>query len=47
MKPFAEKKLNVAEMMLALLDRVGNTVGKGENSGDQHFLLSLQCFIYL
>ena len=34
-------------MMIALLDRVENTVGKGEygeNAGYQHFLLFLQCF---
>ena len=26
---------NVARMMISLLDRVGNTVGKGENAGYQ------------
>ena len=30
--------------MISLLDKVENTVGKGENAGYQHFLLFLQCF---
>ena len=30
--------------MISLLDRVEDTVGKGENAGYQHFLLFLQCF---
>ena len=31
-------------MTIPLLDRVGNTKGKGENAGYQHFLLFPQCF---
>ena len=31
-------------MTISLLDRVENIVGKGENAGNQHFLLFLQCF---
>ena len=31
-------------MMISLYDRVENIVGKGENSGYQHFLLFPQCF---
>ena len=31
-------------MMISLFDRVENTVGKGENTGYQHFLLFLKCF---
>ena len=34
-------------MTIPLFDRVentGNTVGKGENAGHQHFLLFPQCF---
>ena len=31
-------------MKISLYDRVENTVGKGENSGFQHFLLFSQCF---
>ena len=30
-------------MMISLLDRVENTVGKGENAGYQHFLFFPQC----
>ena len=31
-KAFAEKKLNVARMMISVLDKVENIVGEGENS---------------
>ena len=31
-------------MMLSVFDWVGNTVGKGENAGYQHFLLFPHCF---
>ena len=31
-------------MKNSLFDRVENTVGKGENAGNQHFLLFPQCF---
>ena len=31
-------------MIVSLLDRVENTVEKGENAGYQHFLLFPQCF---
>ena len=31
-------------MRIFLLGRDENIVGKGENAGYQHFLLSLQCF---
>ena len=41
---FVEYKLNLARMMISILDRVENTVGKGENAGNQHFLPFLQCF---
>ena len=44
LKAFADDKLNVVGMMIPLLDRVENTVGKGGNAGYQHFLLFLQCF---
>ena len=44
LKAFADDKLNVAEMIISLYDRVENIVGKGENAGYQHFLLFLQCF---
>ena len=39
LKAFADDKLIVAVMMISLCDRVINTVGKGENAGDEHYLL--------
>ena len=39
LKAFADDKLNFAKMATSLYDGVGNTVGKGENAGYQHFLL--------
>ena len=44
LKAFAEDKINVAQMMISISDRVGNIVGKEENAGYQHFLLFRQCF---
>ena len=41
---FQEGKLNVAKIMISVIDSVENIVGKGENAGYQHFLLFLQCF---
>ena len=35
---------HVVKMTISLLDRLGDTVGKGENAGYQHFLLYPQCF---
>ena len=40
---FADDKFNVAKMTISLFDRVGNTVGKGENAGHQHFVFP-HCF---
>ena len=31
-------------MTVSLFDRDENTAGKGENAGNQHFLLFPQCF---
>ena len=44
LKAFADDNLNIAKMMISLLDRVENTMDKGENAGYQHFLLFPQCF---
>ena len=44
LKVFADDKIDVVRMMISLLDRVENTMGKGENAGYQHFLLFPQCF---
>ena len=41
---FADKILDVVQMMFCVTDWVENIVGKGENAGNQHFLLFLQCF---
>ena len=35
----ADDKLNVAQIIISVFDRVENIVGKGENAGNQHFLL--------
>ena len=43
-KAFADDKLNTVVMMISLFDGAENTVGKGENAGNQHFLLLPQCF---
>ena len=43
-KEFADDIVKVAGLMISLLDRAENTVGKEENAGYQHFLLFLQCF---
>ena len=41
---FEDNKFNVAKMIFSLCDKLGNTVGKGENAGYLHFLLFLQCY---
>ena len=43
-KAFANDKLNVAKIMISVLDRAENIVGKGDNAGYQHFLCFQQCF---
>ena len=44
LKPFTDDKMNVAQKMISVFDRVENIVGKGENAGYQHVLLLPQCF---
>ena len=44
LKAFADNKSNIVRMIISSIDRVENTVGKGENAGYQYFLLFLQCF---
>ena len=41
---FADNKINVAQMLGSVFDRIENIVGKGENAGYQNFLLYPQCF---
>ena len=43
-KAFAEDKLKVIQMAKFVLDKIEKNVGKEENAGYQHFLLSPQCF---
>ena len=45
LKAFADDKMNVAQVMIPIFDRVENIVRKGENAGYQHFLLFPQCFL--
>ena len=44
LKAFTDDKSKVAKMTIFLFVRVEKTVGKGENIGNQHFLLFPQCF---
>ena len=44
LKAFTDNKLNEAEKLKFVLGRVETIVGKGENAGNQHFLLFPQCF---
>ena len=44
LKVFADDTINVTKQLKFVLGRAGNTVGKGENAGYQHFLLFSQCF---
>ena len=44
LKAFADDKFHVDKLVSSDLDRVENTVGKGENAGCQHFLLFQRCF---
>ena len=39
-----QSKLDVAETIELVLDRIENCVGKGENAGNRYFLLSPQGF---
>ena len=39
MKDFADDNISVSQKLNFVLERVENIVGKGENAGNQHFLL--------
>ena len=43
-KAFADDKINVTSKLKFVLGMEENIVGKGENAGNQHFLLFPQCF---
>ena len=44
LKAFADDKINVNQKLKSDTGRVENIVKKGENAGNQHFLLFPQCF---
>ena len=44
LKAFADDKINLNKKSEFVFGRVENIVGKGENAGNQHFLLFQQCF---
>ena len=44
LKRFADDNSNVVLIMVYVLDRKKNIVKKGENAGNQHFLLFSLCF---
>ena len=44
LKAFADDKMNVTQKLKSALGGVENIVGKGENAGNQDFLLCPQCF---
>ena len=44
LKAFTVDKMNKAQTVTAIFDKVENIVGKGENAGYQHYLLFPQCF---
>ena len=44
LKVFEDDRINEAQMMITVFDRVENFVEKEENAGYQHFLLFTQCF---
>ena len=45
-REFADDNSNTAQMgfFYLLFDGIANIAGKGENAGNQHFLLFQQCF---
>ena len=44
LKPFADNKINATQKLIFALERIENSMGRGENAGYQHFLLFPQCF---
>ena len=45
LKAFADNKINVTNELTFVLGKEENIDGKGENAGNQHFLLFPQCFL--
>ena len=44
LEAFTDDKKDVVKMMISVLNRAENTVGKGKNAVYQHFLVFSQCF---
>ena len=44
MKALPDDKINVTLTLKFVSERIVNVLGKGENAGDQHFLLFTKCF---
>ena len=44
LKPFAKNKLDVAQVIEFVFERIENLVAKGENAGYHHFILFPQFF---
>ena len=44
LKVFADDRISVNDKLKFALGRVEINMGKGENAGNQHFLLFPQCF---
>ena len=44
LKAICRQQIEMTQKLKFGLGRVENTVGKGENAGNQHFLLFPQCF---
>ena len=44
LKTFTDDNIKVLKMMIFVFDKAENIVEKGENAGNQHFLLFPQCF---
>ena len=47
LKAFGDDKINVTEKLKFVCARVKIIVGKGENAGNQHFLVFPLCFLSL
>ena len=44
LKVFADDKINHTQNLKFDFEKIENGLGKGENAGNWHFLLFLQCF---
>ena len=44
LKAIADYEIKMTQKLKMVVERLKNTVGKGENAGYKHFLLFLRCF---